>query len=56
MGKRALEGLNGVLHVSKGFKGFKETNTAVYDPEKITIEEMINALKSAKTFIGVAED
>ena len=55
VGKSALEGLNGISHVTKGFKNFKEINTVFYDPEKITIEDMVKALKAAGTYRGLAE-
>ena len=55
VGKSALEGLKGVNHVTMGFKGFKEINTVFYDPKKITIEDMVNALKAADTYHGLAE-
>ncbi|MFC1488346.1 hypothetical protein ACFL6B_00715 [Thermodesulfobacteriota bacterium] len=55
MGKSALEGLNGVKKVTRGFKNFKEINTVYYDPRRITIDRMIKALKSAGTFRGLAK-
>jgi hypothetical protein len=51
-----LEGLPGVLDVSSGFKKFREINTVIYDPSKITIDQMIDALKRAGTFIGVDQE
>ena len=55
VGKSALEGLNGTSHVTKGFKNFKEINTVFYDPKQISIEDMVNALKAAGTYRGIAE-
>jgi len=55
VGQDALEGLEGVKKVEKGFRGSKEINTVYYDSEVITIEEMETALKDAGTFIGIAE-
>ena len=55
VGKSALVGLNGISHVTKGFKNFKEINTVFYDPQKITIEDMVKALKDAGTYRGLAE-
>lgn len=52
MGKAALEGLQGVKKVEKGFRNFKEINTVYYDPAIISIEEMEEALKEAKTYRG----
>jgi copper chaperone CopZ len=55
VGKHALEGLAGVKKVTSGFRSFREINTVTYDPAVITPEKMIEALKRADTFIGVAE-
>ena len=52
MGKRALEGLKGVKGVKRGFRWHKEINTVYFNPELITIEEMVKALKDARTYIG----
>jgi hypothetical protein len=51
-----LEGLNGVKEVRKGFRGFREINTVVYDPRAITPDEMVSALKAARTYRGRAEE
>jgi len=50
-----LEGLNGISHITKGFKNFKEINTVFYDPKQITIEDMVKALKTAGTYRGIAD-
>ena len=55
VGKATLDGLQGVHEVEKGWQSFKETNTVVYDPELISVEQMIEALKKARTFRGVAK-
>lgn len=55
MGKRALEGLNGVIKVKRGFRGFREINTVYFDPELITVEEMEDALKQVGTYIDTAK-
>ena len=34
---------------------FKETNTVVYDPQLVTIEEMKDALQEAGTYKGILE-
>jgi hypothetical protein len=47
--------LNGVKEVRKGFRGFREINTVIYDPRFITPDEMISALKAARTYGGIAE-
>ena len=56
VGQDALEGLNGVKKVEKGFRGSKEINTVYFDPEAITIEEMEAALKAAGTYVGTADE
>ena len=55
VGKTALDGLNGVKRVTRGFKNFKEINTVYYDPQQITIEDMQKALKAAGTYRGIAK-
>ena len=55
VGQAALEGLNGIKNVEKGFRGFKEINTVTYDPAVITTEEMEAALKKARTYRGTAK-
>ena len=56
MGKRALEGLDGVIKVTRGFRGFKEINTVTYDPVVISVDKMVSALKAAGTYIGSANN
>jgi hypothetical protein len=41
--------------VEKGFDNSKETNTVYYDPSVITIKEMEEALKKARTYQGIAK-
>lgn len=52
MGQDALEGLQGVKRVEKGFRNFKETNTVWYDSAQIGIDEMERVLKDAGTYHG----
>ncbi len=52
VGKAALDGLQGVHKVEKGFRGFKEINTVYYDPDLISIKKMKDALKEADTYVG----
>jgi hypothetical protein len=52
VGKSALDGLNGVIRVEKGFLNRKEINRVFYDPGRITIKKMEAALKRAGTYIG----
>jgi len=55
VGKSALDGLNGVVKVTKGFRGFREINTVLYDPGLIRPKQMEAALKAAGTYLGTAE-
>ena len=52
MGKAALDGLEGVRQVTSGFRGYREISTVVYDPQTITVQEMVDALKRAGTYRG----
>lgn len=36
-----------------GFSGFKEINRVYFDPDQITVKEMIKALKKAGTYRGI---
>jgi hypothetical protein len=42
-----------VKRVERGFRGFNEINTVVFDPATITVEQMADALKRAGTYRGV---
>ena len=53
VGKAALDGLQGVYKVEKGFRGSEEINTVHYDPDLITVEKMQDALKAADTYVGI---
>jgi hypothetical protein len=53
VGKSALEGLNGVISVTRGFSGFHEINTVIYDPAVINRGQMVSALRKAGTFVGI---
>ena len=56
VGQDALEGLDGVNKVTKGFRDSKEINTVYYDSEKISIQDMETALKEAGTYTGTLEE
>jgi hypothetical protein len=45
-----------VSKVEKGFRWLREINTVYYDPAVVTVEEMENALKKARTYRGTAEN
>ena len=51
----ALDGQPGVMHVTKGWRGFQEVNRVVYDPQQITLEQMQQKLKQAGTYRKTVE-
>jgi len=55
VGKAALAGRPGVVEVLNGWRGFRETNTVLYDPDLITVEEMVRILKEKRTYRGTAD-
>ena len=52
MGQAALERLPGVVRIDKGFFKSSEINTVYYDPAKIAVTEMEDALKKAGTYLN----
>ena len=55
MGKAALDGLDGIKNITRGWRSGREINTVTYDPVVITPEEMVDVLKKAGTYSGTAE-
>ena len=55
MGKTALEGLDGIKNVTRGWRSGREINTVTFDPAIITPEAMVAALEAAGTYAGTAE-
>ena len=55
MGKAALDGLDGVKEVTRGWRRGREINTVTYDPAVIAPEEMVAALKAAGTYAGTVQ-
>jgi len=55
VGKAALAGRPGIEEVLSGWRGFRETNTVLYDPDLITVEDMVERLKKVKTYRGTAD-
>lgn len=41
--------------VTRGFRGMQEINTVTFDPDRITREEMVEALTRAGTYRGTAQ-
>ena len=56
MGKAALEGLDGVKEVTRGWRGFLEISTVIYDRSRITVQQMEEALKKAGTYRKTFKD
>lgn len=44
-----------MIEVLSGWRRFRETNTVIYDPARITVEEMVRILKEVKTYRGTVE-
>jgi copper chaperone CopZ len=55
VGEEALEGLQGVEHVSSDFHDATETNIVWYDPALTGVDQMEKALKDAGTYLGTAK-
>ena len=56
VGASALDGLPGIISIEKGWNNFKEINRSVYDPDKITVNQLEDRLKKSGTYLGpVAE-
>ena len=55
VGEAALEGLEGIMRIEKGFHNFKEINSVYYEASTITIKEMEEALKKAGTYRGTVK-
>jgi len=56
VGAAALEGQPGVLSVEKGWRGTSEVNRVVYDPDKVTVEQMEGWLRKAGTYIRTVQE
>jgi copper chaperone CopZ len=52
VGKTALERLPGIVRGEAGFVKSSEVDTVYYDPAKITLKDMEDALKKAGTYIS----
>jgi hypothetical protein len=52
VGARALEGLDGISGITRGFAGGREINTVTFDPTRVSIAQMEALLKRAGTYRG----
>ena len=50
VGEHALGGQPGVISVTPGWSGSREVDRVVFDPEKITVEQMQELLRQAGTY------
>ena len=50
VGQQALRGHPGVISVTPGWSGPREVDRVVFDPEKITVEQMEESLRRAGTY------
>jgi hypothetical protein len=56
VGRAALAGRPGIEEILSGWRGFRETNTVLYDPQIISVEEMVRILEKAGTYRGQADN
>ncbi|MEJ2729623.1 MAG: hypothetical protein P8185_14140 [Deltaproteobacteria bacterium] len=47
--------MDGIKRIEKGFLNAQEINTVYYESSKITIQEMVDALKKAGTYLGTVK-
>ena len=47
----ALEELSGIVYIGRGFLDRFEINTVLFDPSQVTVNNMVEALKQANTYI-----
>ena len=43
------------MDVTMDWRGFREVNDALYDPDTVTVEEMVGILTEAHTYRGTAD-
>lgn len=55
VGEHALRGQPGIISVTPGWSGPREVDRVVFDPEKITVEQMEELLRQAGTYRETAE-
>jgi hypothetical protein len=44
-----------VERVSTGFQGLREIDTVIFDPGRITVQQMVDVLTRAGTYRGTAQ-
>ena len=55
VGEHALKDQPGVISVEPGWRDFREVDRVVYDPDKISVEQMEDILRKADTYVGTVE-
>jgi len=51
VGAQALESRPGVKEVKRGWRGFREVDRVVYDPQQVSREQLENWLREADTYV-----
>jgi hypothetical protein len=55
VGANALAGKPGVASVTRGWSGPREIDRVTYDPQVVTLEQLVEWLKEADTYIGTLQ-
>lgn len=51
VGARALENRPGVINVKRGWRGFREVDRVVFDPQQVNRGQLENWLREADTYV-----
>jgi len=51
VGAQALENRPGVISVKRGWRGFREVDRVVYDPQQVNRGQLENWLREADTYV-----
>jgi len=51
VGAQALETRPGVISVKRGWRGFREIDRVVFDPEQVSREQLENWLRETDTYV-----
>ena len=55
VGANALAGKPGVASVTRGWSGPREIDRVIYDPQVVTLDQLVQWLKEADTYLGTLE-
>jgi hypothetical protein len=56
VGAQALENRPGVISVKRDWRGFREVDRVVFDPEQVSPEQLENWLREADTYVETVTD